>query len=144
MATTNDPGRGQMLLAAEALLLERYGDGSRSLDPVRVMHAVCAATDGHSVHENRELPDASAEDALAALTQLDEARATLDALERDLTRAARVRGASWRQIAGALGLASRSSAESRFVRLERDVTSSRSDRYPERLRAERARDRAAR
>ncbi|MFC8827384.1 hypothetical protein ACFT9I_18805 [Streptomyces sp. NPDC057137] len=40
MATTNDPGREQMLLAAGALLLERYGDGSSSLDPVRAMHAV--------------------------------------------------------------------------------------------------------
>lgn len=82
-----------------------------------------------------------AEDALAALTQLDEARAALDTLERDLTRAARTRGASWEQVAHTLGLASRSSAENRYVRLERAAATYRGDRHPEKHRAERARAR---
>ncbi|MEV7282413.1 hypothetical protein [Streptomyces sp. NPDC093111] len=53
------------------------------------------------------------------------------------TLAARHRGASWQQVADHLDLASRSSAESRFVRLERDAATYHGDRYPER-----ARDRA--
>ncbi|MFD4740201.1 hypothetical protein ACFWNR_05325 [Streptomyces virginiae] len=48
----------------------------------------------------------------------------------------------WQQVADSLGLTSRTSAESRFVRLERDAASYRGARYPERQRAERARDQA--
>ncbi|MFI7360409.1 hypothetical protein ACIBTP_41730 [Streptomyces avidinii] len=114
---------------------------ARLLDPVRVMHAVRADADryGPGDQEQAEVP---AVDVLAALAQLDEARAALDTLESDLTQAARRRGASWQQVADHLELASRTSAESRFVRLERDAASYQGDRYPERRRAERARDRA--
>lgn len=144
MATTNDDpeARDRMLEAAEDLLQEQYGDG-RAFDPVRAMHAVRAAADGYGVLEGQEPPEVPAEDVLAALTQLDEARAALDTLERDLTRAARTRGASWEKVAHALGLASKSSAESRFVRLERAAATYRGDRHPDLHRAERARDRAA-
>ncbi|MGW7460950.1 hypothetical protein [Streptomyces sp. NPDC054797] len=141
MATIDPEAREQLRQDAEALLLTKYGGGRDWLDPVRVMHAVRAAADGYGPGD-QEQAEVPAVDLLAALTQLDEARAALDTLERDLTRASRRRGASWQQVADHLGLASRTSAESRFVRLERDAASYRGDRYPERQRAERARDRA--
>ncbi|WP_415962022.1 hypothetical protein [Streptomyces sp. 021-4] len=142
MAKPDYETREQRLQEAEGLLLARYGGGRDWIDPVRVMHAVRAAADGYGTLGDHEQAQVPADDVLTALTQLDEARAALDTLERDLTRAARKRGASWQQVADALGLTARSSAESRFVRLERDAASYRSDRYPERQRAERARDRA--
>ncbi|MEU2078610.1 hypothetical protein [Streptomyces sp. NPDC013489] len=131
----------QVLEAAEELLRAKYADGREWLDPVRVMHAVRAAADQHNLDDAKQA-QVPAEDVLAALTQLVEARAALDTLERDLTRAARKRGASWGQVGESLGLAGRTSAESRFTRLERDAASYRGDRYPEKQRAERARDRA--
>ncbi|MEU7206165.1 hypothetical protein [Streptomyces sp. NPDC045470] len=144
MAKQTDPEiREQQLQEAEALLRARYGGGRGWHDPVRAMHAVRAAADGYgALDDTQRPPEVPADDVLAALTQLDEARAALDTLERDLTRAARERKASWQQIADALGLASRTSAESRYVRLQRDAASYRGDRYPELQRAERARDRA--
>lgn len=142
MAKKIDPeAREQVLEAAEALLRTKYGGGRDWHDPVRVMHAVRAAADRYGL-DDAEQAEVPADDVLAALTQLDEARAALDTLERDLTRAARRRGASWQQVADSLGLASRTSAESRFVRLERDAATYRGDRYPQKQRAERARDRA--
>ncbi|WP_330177519.1 hypothetical protein OG875_30825 [Streptomyces sp. NBC_01498] len=89
-----------------------------TIDAAR-LRAVCAAIDGRRAYKGLQLPDATGEDILAALTQLAEARAELEALERDLTRAARTRRISWERVARTLGLASRTSAESRFVRLER-------------------------
>ncbi|MEU3220138.1 hypothetical protein [Streptomyces sp. NPDC006971] len=142
MAKPDYETREQRLQEAEALLLARYSGGRDWIDPVRVMHAVRAAADGYGVLDDGEQAEVPADDVLAALTQLDEARAALDTLERDLTRAARKRGASWQQVADSLGLATRSSAESRYVRLQRDAATYRGDRYPERQRAERARDRA--
>ncbi|MFD4178179.1 hypothetical protein [Streptomyces anulatus] len=142
MAKMDPEAREQLLENAETLLLAKYGGGRDWINPVRVMHAVRAAADGYGTLDDGKQAEVPADDVLAALTQLDEARAALDTLERDLTRAARKRGASWQQVADHLGLATRSSAESRFVRLERDAVSYRADRYPDRLRAERARDRA--
>ncbi|MGW8730506.1 hypothetical protein ACWGNF_31270 [Streptomyces sp. NPDC055808] len=141
MAKMDPEAREQLLEDAETLLLTKYSGGRDWIEPVRVMHAVRAAADRYGL-DDTEQAEVPANDVLAALTQLDEARAALDTLERDLTRAARRRGASWQQVADSLGLATRSSAESRFVRLERDAATYRGDRYPERLRAERARDRA--
>ncbi|MFJ4343225.1 hypothetical protein [Streptomyces sp. NPDC088915] len=141
MAKTDPEDLEQRRQEAEALLLAKYSGGRDWLDPVRVMHAVRAAADRYGP-EDAEQTEVPAADVLAALTQLDEARAALDTLERDLIRAARRREASWQQIADHLGLASRSSAESRAVRLERDAATYRGDRYPEKQRAERARDRA--
>ncbi|MBZ3918161.1 hypothetical protein [Streptomyces acidiscabies] len=141
MAKMDPEAREQLLEGAETLLLTKYSGGRDWIEPVRVMHAVRAAADRYGL-DDAEQAEVPADDVLAALTQLDEARAALDTLERDLTRAARRRGASWQQVADSLGLATRSSAESRFVRLERDAATYRGDRYPERQRAERARDRA--
>ncbi|MER6149351.1 hypothetical protein [Streptomyces hirsutus] len=59
------------------------------------MHAVRAAADGYGLPGGEERSEMPADDVLAAPIQLDEARAALDALERDLARAARARGASW-------------------------------------------------
>lgn len=143
MAKTNDPwAREQVLEEAEALLVAKYGGGRDWIDPVRVMGVVRAAASGYGAFDGQEKPEVPADDVLAALTRFDEARAALDRLERDLTRAARTRGASWQQVADSLGLASRTSAESRFVRLERDASTYHGDRYPKRQRTERARDRA--
>ncbi|GGQ33452.1 hypothetical protein GCM10010266_65930 [Streptomyces griseomycini] len=64
-----------------------------------------------------------------------------DALEHDLTRAARKRGTSWQQVADASGPTSRASAESWFVRLEHDAASYRGGHCPGQQRVERARDR---
>ncbi|GHG05549.1 hypothetical protein ACFFSH_40015 [Streptomyces filamentosus] len=135
MAAIDPEAREQLRQHAEGLLRAKYGEGRTLLDPVRVMHAVRTAAE-----EQVEVP---AGDVLAALTLLDEARAALDTLERGLTRAARARSASWQEIADHLGLTSRSSAKSRYVRLQRDAASYRGDRYPELQRADRARDRAA-
>ncbi|GGZ84002.1 hypothetical protein [Streptomyces rubiginosohelvolus] len=141
MAKKDPEVREQLLQDAEALLTAKYGEGRGWIEPVRVMRTVRAAADAHRF-DDAESAEVPAADVLAALTQLAEARAALDTLERDLTRAARRRGASWSDVADHLGLAGRTSAESRFVRLERDAASLHRDRYPERLRAERARDRA--
>lgn len=61
-----------------------------SANPMRAMHAVRSAADrrGFDDAQQAEVPTA---DVLAALAQLDEARAALDTLEHDLTRAARRR-----------------------------------------------------
>lgn len=142
MAKPDPETREQLVQDAETLLREKYNGGRDWLDPVRVMRTVRAAAERYGLDGAEQAEVVPVDDVLAALAQLDEARAALDTLERDLTRAARRRGASWQQVADSLGLASRSSAESRFVRLERDAASYHRDRYPERQRAERARNRA--
>ncbi|MFE3143379.1 hypothetical protein [Streptomyces scopuliridis] len=133
--------RQQATSAARELLKERYNDGNDFADPVRVMYAVRAAAYGHLTGEGEEVPRVPADDVLAALTMLDDARARLDALEHDLLRAARSRDASWATVAGALGLSTRQSAESRALRLERsrkafsdgrDVAAQRADRTRQR------------
>jgi hypothetical protein len=63
--------------------------------------------------------DRSAEQALAALEALRKLRGRLDDWEPRLIAAARDAGASWAQIAPALGVASRQAAERRFLRLQR-------------------------
>jgi hypothetical protein len=54
---------------------------------------------------------------LAALASLRELRAQIAAWEPDLIDAARSRGASWTELAPALGVASRQAAERRYLRL---------------------------
>jgi hypothetical protein len=56
-------------------------------------------------------------DALAALVALRELRDQLDAWEPQLIAAARAAGASWADLAPALGVASRQAAERRYLRL---------------------------
>jgi hypothetical protein len=74
---------------------------------------------------------------VAALAGLANLRAELDRLERDLIAAARDHGASWSQIAAALGLRSRQAAEQRWLRL--NATDGRS---PAPVRLERQRQRS--
>lgn len=61
--------------------------------------------------------DQPVERILAALTALRNLRASLDRWEPRLIAAAREAGASWAQLAGALGVASRQAAERRYLRL---------------------------
>ncbi|MCU7727090.1 hypothetical protein ODJ79_25465 [Actinoplanes sp. KI2] len=56
---------------------------------------------------------------LAALITLRELRDRLDALEPQLIAAARTAGASWADLAPALGVASRQAAERRYLRIRR-------------------------
>jgi hypothetical protein len=80
----------------------------------------------------------SAGDTLAALPLVAELRADLDRLEQQLIALARERRASWRQIAVALGLASRQAAEQRYLRLQ-----AASGKDPAGVRAQRRRQRTA-
>ncbi|MFE2528751.1 hypothetical protein ACFXEL_31530 [Streptomyces sp. NPDC059382] len=130
--------------AAEKLLQERYGteDSRRyggSLPPDKAILSVLVALGGHAPYgqESNEVP---ADDVLAALSQVDDARRRLDNHELRLIKAARERGASWQKVADALGLGTRQSAETRALRLERgahtyrgrDVASQRLDKARDR------------
>lgn len=131
--------------AAEKLLTERYGDEDDaryggSLSPEKAITSVLVALSDYLPpgQEPREVP---AEDVLAALSQVDEARQRLDTMELKLIRAARTRGASWQKLADAMGLGTRQSAETRALRLERgakthggrDVAAQRLDKARDRV-----------
>ncbi|MGW5048430.1 hypothetical protein [Streptomyces griseoluteus] len=134
----------RMQEAAEELLRERYGQNGNYLDPLKVMQEVRAQALGyHTGSAGEESPEVPAEDVLAALTLMEEARANLDALERDLIRAARSRSASWQKIADSLGMANRQAAEAKATRLERAAESHRGDRDVRTQRRDRARRRTA-
>jgi hypothetical protein len=92
------------------------------VDWLRAVYAVRAAAYGYQTRlPGGEAPQVPVEDVLAALAQMVEVRANLDALELDMVRAARGREASWQRIADSPGLDTRQSAESRALRLERAV-----------------------
>ncbi|MFF8387854.1 hypothetical protein ACF053_30015 [Streptomyces kanasensis] len=131
----------RMQEAAEELLRERYGQNRNYLDPLKLMQEVRAQALGFYTDGGEEAPEVPAEDVLAALTQMAEARASLDALEHDLIRAARSRSASWQKIADSLGLANRQAAEARATRLDRAAESHRGDRDVRAQRRDRARRR---
>ncbi|MFD4320506.1 hypothetical protein [Streptomyces sp. NPDC058548] len=132
----------QMQEAAEELLRKRYGENRNYLNPLKVMQEVRAQALGYYAGSSEETPEVPAEDVLAALALMDEARASLDALERDLIRAARSRSASWQKVADALGMANRQAAEARATRLERAAESHRGDRDVRAQRRDRAQRRA--
>jgi len=77
-----------------------------------------------------------ASEILTELARLRDRRAELDLAERALIESAREAGASWAQIASALGLASRQAAEQRLLRLSAGDT-----RDPVQARVSRARQR---
>ncbi|WP_162948147.1 hypothetical protein [Streptomyces europaeiscabiei] len=113
--------------AAERLLAERYGDEDDaryggSLSPEKAITSVLVALSDY-VPPGQEPRKVPAEDVLAALSQVDEARQHLDNMELKLIRAARTRGASWQKLADAMGLGTRQSAETRALRLERGAQS---------------------
>lgn len=89
--------------------------------------------------------DQPVERILAALTELRNLRTSLDRWEPRLIAAAREAGASWAQLAGALGLASRQAAERRYLRLhqpEQEPVGATRDQRVQAVRDQRAGDRA--
>lgn len=83
--------------------------------------------------------------ALRALVALRELRAVLDECEPQLIGAARAAGASWAELAPALGVASRQAAERRYLRLHRteaDGAGTTQDQRVQAVRDRRAGDRA--
>jgi hypothetical protein len=143
MATIDyDDRHEQISEAARERLRERYARGRGYIDPVRVMLDVRAAAQKDGAHDTAEGGTETAQDILAALTLIRDARFDLDLLEYDLIQAARAHRASWTEIADHLALKTRQSAETRSVRLEAAVQS-RKDRDVDRQRAERARQRNA-
>ncbi|MER6684651.1 hypothetical protein [Streptomyces olivaceoviridis] len=143
MATIDyDDRHEQISDAARERLRQRYARGRAYLDPVRVMLDVRAAAQQDGAHDTAEGGREIAQDILAALTLIRDARFDLDLLEYDLIRAARSHRTSWTKIADHLALKSRQSAETRSVRLEAAVRG-RKDRDVDRQRAERARQRNA-
>ena len=66
---------------------------------------------------NETSPGSGPDPALAALTMLREVRERLAGWESGLVEAARAGGASWADLAGPLGVASRQAAERRYLRL---------------------------
>ncbi|MFB6670188.1 hypothetical protein [Streptomyces parvus] len=142
MAIDDHAKQQRMQETAEELLSERYGQNGNHLDPLKVMQEVRGQALGyHTGSAGEESPEVPAEDVLAALTLMEEARASLDALERDLIRAARSRSASWQKIADSLGMANRQAAEAKATRLERAAESHRGDRDVRTQRRDRARRR---
>lgn len=82
---------------------------------------------------------------LAALTELHRLRASLDRWEPQLIATAREGGASWAQLAGALGVASRQAAERRYLRLhqpDQEPAGATRDQRVQAVRDRRAGDRA--
>ncbi|MFJ3160928.1 type III effector protein [Streptomyces kanasensis] len=80
--------------------------------------AIRTAQDAPAVDGNPALEAPSAaEEALAALLTLREVRRRLADWEPGLIEAARSAGASWAELAGPLGVASRQAAERRYLRL---------------------------
>ncbi|WP_020386887.1 hypothetical protein [Kribbella catacumbae] len=109
-----------------------------------------------SVHATMSRLDTGADPAelIEALARLRELRDELTGWEPTLIHAARARGASWAQLAPALGVASRQAAERRYLRLkpnegdpamtgEQRVQAARDERASERALADWARDNAA-
>ncbi|CAL9280784.1 type III effector protein [Streptomyces sp. SudanB25_2051] len=83
-----------------------------------IEEAIRAAHDAPADGERSE--PSAAEDHLAALLLLREVRRRLSDWEPALIEAARAAGASWADLAGPLGVASRQAAERRYLRLRPD------------------------
>ncbi|MFE4258173.1 HSP18 transcriptional regulator [Streptomyces sp. NPDC056883] len=84
---------------------------------------------------------AGADSALAALLLLREIREELAGWESGLIETARARGASWADLAGPLGVASRQAAERRYLRLRPGAAGSTGDQRVQATRDTRAADR---
>jgi hypothetical protein len=116
------------------------GDGAGALADLDLVHRIARNRLGHP-----EPSETGVSDALAALTLLRHVREELAEWEPRLIAAARAHGASWIQLAPALGVASRQAAERRYLRLRPDDSGGAST-GEQRVRAERDRragDRAA-
>ncbi|MFD5370691.1 HSP18 transcriptional regulator [Streptomyces sp. NPDC127103] len=86
-------------------------------------------------------PDAGPHPALAALLMLREVREQLAGWESGLIETARDQGASWADLAGPLGVASRQAAERRFLRLRPGTPGSTGEERIQATRDTRAADR---
>ncbi|MFJ6778673.1 HSP18 transcriptional regulator [Streptomyces yangpuensis] len=89
----------------------------------------------------RRMADSGPHPALAALLMLREVREQLAGWESGLIEAAREQGASWADLAGPLGVASRQAAERRYLRLRPGVAGSTGDQRVQATRDRRAADR---
>ncbi|WP_405428983.1 HSP18 transcriptional regulator [Streptomyces erythrochromogenes] len=85
--------------------------------------------------------DAGPEQALAALRMLREVRERLTGWESVLIETARTQGASWADLAGPLGVASRQAAERRYLRLRPGAAGSTGEQRVQATRDARAADR---
>lgn len=86
-------------------------------------------------------PDSGPHPALAALLTLREVREQLAGWESGLIETAREHGASWADLAGPLGVASRQAAERRYLRLRPGTAGSTGDQRVQATRDTRAADR---
>ncbi|UUU37885.1 HSP18 transcriptional regulator [Streptomyces sp. NBC_00162] len=86
-------------------------------------------------------PEAGPHPALAALLMLREVREQLAGWESGLIETARDRGASWADLAGPLGVASRQAAERRYLRLRPGTAGSTGEQRVQATRDTRAADR---
>lgn len=113
---------------AQGHLTHRYATGSergawesgRPMEPVDVLGQLCRAERGElddRWHNGWQLPVARRVDVAAGLSLLSAIRDELDRQELLLILGARVRSASWQQVADVLGLESRQAAEQRCRRL---------------------------
>lgn len=87
-------------------------------------------------------PHTSSEQALAALLLLREVRERLAAWEPGLIEAAREAGASWADLAGPLGVASRQAAERRYLRVRPGAPGTTGEQRVQATRDRRAGDRS--
>ncbi|MFF4297331.1 HSP18 transcriptional regulator [Streptomyces vinaceus] len=94
-----------------------------------------------SAPEAGPAPDSGPHPALAALLMLREVREQLAGWESGLIQTARDRGASWADLAGPLGVASRQAAERRYLRLRPGTAGSTGEQRVQATRDSRAADR---
>ncbi|MFE5560241.1 HSP18 transcriptional regulator [Streptomyces sp. NPDC056544] len=119
------------LAAAAALEVINQAIRDARQPPARPTTAEAAATTA----------DADPHVALAALVMLREVREKLADWESGLIETARGRGASWADLAGPLGVASRQAAERRYLRLRPGVAGSTGEQRVQATRDTRAADR---
>ncbi|MFK0012970.1 HSP18 transcriptional regulator [Streptomyces sp. NPDC091027] len=126
---------------------------SPPVPPVRAADAAAALEAIHQAAEGAHRPpvgadgpagaasDAGPEQALAALRLLREVRERLGGWESVLIETAREEGASWADLAGPLGVASRQAAERRYLRLRPGAAGSTGEQRVQATRDARAADR---
>ncbi|MCX4625185.1 MULTISPECIES: HSP18 transcriptional regulator [unclassified Streptomyces] len=96
---------------------------------------------GASTAKAAHAPDSGPHPALAALLMLREVREQLAGWESGLIETARSQGASWADLAGPLGVASRQAAERRYLRLRPGTAGSTGEQRVQATRDTRAADR---
>nr|WP_237291638.1 HSP18 transcriptional regulator [Streptomyces sp. Sge12] len=117
--------------------------------PVRALDAAAALQTIHQAVADAHQPSPGApttgpfgpQQALAALLMLREVREQLTGWESVLIETARSQGASWAELAGPLGVASRQAAERRYLRLRPGAAGSTGEQRVQATRDSRAADR---